>query len=83
MNYIFRKDTSTDEENEALFLKVQDYILKSKRFVHWFDAYWHTVMLLYCVMLLNVCVFKVDMSGIVISADMGKYSLGNKQNKYL
>ena len=31
---LFGKDTSTDEENEALFLKVQDYILKSKRFVH-------------------------------------------------
>ena len=30
----FGKDTSTDEENEALFLKVQDYILKTKRFVH-------------------------------------------------
>ena len=26
--------TSTDEENEALFLKVQDYIFKSKRFVN-------------------------------------------------
>ena len=32
MKYIFRQDTSTDEENEALFLKVQDYILKSKIF---------------------------------------------------
>ena len=31
---LFGKDTSADEENEALFLKVQDYILKSKRFVH-------------------------------------------------
>ena len=31
---LFGKDTATDEENEALFLKVQDYILKSKRFVH-------------------------------------------------
>ena len=31
---LFGMDTSTDEENEALFLKVQDYILKSKRFVH-------------------------------------------------
>ena len=31
---LFGKDTSTDEENEALFLKEQDYILKSKRFVH-------------------------------------------------
>ena len=31
---LFGKDTSTDEENEALFLKVQDYIFKSKRFVH-------------------------------------------------
>ena len=31
---LFGKDTSTDEENEPLFLKVQDYILKSKRFVH-------------------------------------------------
>ena len=31
---LFGKDTSTDEETEALFLKVQDYILKSKRFVH-------------------------------------------------
>ena len=31
---LFGKDISTDEENEALFLKVQDYILKSKRFVH-------------------------------------------------
>ena len=31
---LFGKDTSTDEGNEALFLKVQDYILKSKRFVH-------------------------------------------------
>ena len=28
------KDTSTDEEKEALFLKVQDYILKYKIFVH-------------------------------------------------
>ena len=36
---LFGKDTSTDEENEALFLKVQDYILKSKRFVHLVDAY--------------------------------------------
>ena len=26
---LFGKDTSTDKENEALFLKVQDYILKS------------------------------------------------------
>ena len=25
---LFGKDTSADEENEALFLKVQDYILK-------------------------------------------------------
>ena len=31
---LFGKDTSTDEENEALFLKVQDYILKSKVVVH-------------------------------------------------
>ena len=31
---LFGKDTSTDEENEALFLKVQDYILKSKGVVH-------------------------------------------------
>ena len=31
---LFGMNTSTDEENEALFLKVQDYILKSKRFVH-------------------------------------------------
>ena len=31
---LFGKDTSTDEEIEALFLKEQDYILKSKRFVH-------------------------------------------------
>ena len=31
---LFGKDTSTDGANEALFLKVQDYILKSKRFVH-------------------------------------------------
>ena len=31
---LFGKDTSTDEENEALFLRLQDYILKSKRFVH-------------------------------------------------
>ena len=31
---LFVKDTSNDEENEALFLKVQDFILKSKRFVH-------------------------------------------------
>ena len=31
---LFGKDTSTDEENESLFLKAQDYILKSKRFVH-------------------------------------------------
>ena len=31
---LFGKDTSTGEENETLFLKVQDYILKSKRFVH-------------------------------------------------
>ena len=30
----YGKDTSTDEENEALFFKVQDCILKSKRFVH-------------------------------------------------
>ena len=30
----FGKDTSTDEENEAIFLKIQDYILKSKRCVH-------------------------------------------------
>ena len=31
---LFGKNTSTDEENEALFLKVKDYILKAKRFVH-------------------------------------------------
>ena len=31
---LFGKDASTDDENDALFLKVQDYILKSKRFVH-------------------------------------------------
>ena len=31
---LFGKDTATDEENEAIFLKVQDYILNSKRFVH-------------------------------------------------
>ena len=42
---LFGKDTSTDEENEALFIKVQDYILKSKRFVHWVDIYWHTALL--------------------------------------
>ena len=30
----FGKDTPTDEENEALFLEVQDFILKYKRFVH-------------------------------------------------
>ena len=31
---LFGKDTSTNEENEALFLEVQGYILKPKRFVH-------------------------------------------------
>ena len=31
---LFGKDTSSDEQNEALFLKVQDYKLKYKRFVH-------------------------------------------------